>query len=305
MILNYGSLNLDETFAVPHMVRPGETLSSAGMERHCGGKGMNQSIALARAGAVVAHAGSIGEDGGMLTSLLRQSGVDISRIRAADCPTGRAIIQVEDSGQNAILLYPGANAAALDPMQALEGCGAGDWLLVQNETAGTGDVFREAVRRNMKVAVNPSPFDERAAALPLEQAACLLVNEGESTALAGLPVPEGARTAEDYLPLLRDLCRRFPRTAVVLTLGGLGAWYGDAAGERYQPAFSVRAVDTTGAGDTFTGYFLAALTRGESPADAMRWGAAAAALAVTRPGAGEAVPLRDEVERFLSGENHS
>ena len=95
------------------------------------------------------------------------------------------------------------------------------------------------------------------------------------------------------------------RTAVVLTLGGLGAWYGDAAGERYQPAFSVRAVDTTGAGDTFTGYFLAALTRGESPADAMRWGAAAAALAVTRPGAGEAVPLRDEVERFLSGENHS
>lgn len=299
MILNYGSLNLDETYAVPHMVRPGETLSSQGMERHSGGKGLNQSLALARAEAAVAHAGSVGEDGGMLTDLLREAGVDISRVRVVSCPTGRAVIQVEKGGQNAILLYPGANAVALEPEAALKGCGAGDWLLLQNETAGSAGVFQAAVKRGMKVAVNPSPFDGRAASLPLNQASCLLVNEGEGAALAGIPLPENADTPEAFLPVLHALRRRFPRTAVALTLGGLGAWYGDETRELYQPAYAVEAVDTTGAGDTFTGYFLAAFTQGEPPQTAMKWGTAAAALAVTRPGAAEAIPSRNEVERFL------
>ena len=130
-------------------------------------------------------------------------------MKVASCPTGRAVIQVEKGGQNAILLYPGANAVALEPEAALKDCGAGDWLLLQNETAGSAAVFQAAVKRGMKVAVNPSPFDGRAASLPLNRASCLLVNEGEGAAL--VHPPAGKRdTPEAFLPVLRALRQQFP-----------------------------------------------------------------------------------------------
>ena len=298
-ILCMGSVNVDKTFRVDHIPKEGETILARGFRQGWGGKGLNQAVALAKSCDEVYFAGNAGVQDAALGSFLRQHNIHDDYLNLLeDAPTGVALINVDKNGQNAIVVYGGANQTFTEEYidRVLGQFETGDMLLLQNEINGLDHILRRAKAAGMQIAMNPSPFEETLKALPLDLVDLFLVNEVEGYQITGCQEPEA---------ILQELERQYSRAAVVLTLGGLGAWYGDAAGERDQPAFSVRAVDTTGAGDTFTGYFLAALTRGESPADAMRWGAAAAALAVTRPGAGEAVPLRDEVERFLSGENHS
>lgn len=288
-ILNFGSLNIDRVYRVGHFVRPGETLASESMERFPGGKGLNQSVALARAGARVYHAGCIGSDGEFLRALLEECGADTRYIRLLpDLPTGDAVIQVTPDGQNAILLQSGANGAVSPEMaeRTLADFGAGDWLLLQNEISSLCDILRMAADRGMRIALNPSPITPKLLGLPLDRLSCLILNEVEGKALTGEDQPRR---------ILSRLRRDLGIQTVVLTLGAEGSLYADVERTLFQPAFEVRAVDTTGAGDTFTGYFLAGTLEGLAPQTCLARAAAAAALAVTRPGAALAIPRAEEI----------
>lgn len=299
-ILNIGSLNIDEVFMVRDFVRPGETASALGYSVNAGGKGCNQSIALARAGAEVCHAGKIGADGRFLKELLAASGADASLVIDSPVPSGRAFIQVREDGQNCILLFGGANRAIteaeVDGM--LSGFSREDWLLLQNETSANARAMSEAARRGMRIILNPSPADACLDALPLDLVDCFLLNEIEAEVLSGAPVASGVESALDAL------ARRFPRAELVLTLGADGVAYraprSGAGGRTLRVgAMKVEAVDTTAAGDTFTGYFLASRARGEPAAEALSEAAAAAALCVTRSGAAPSIPTRAELAAFL------
>ena len=290
-ILNFGSLNIDEIYRVSHLVTPGETVSSVSRHILAGGKGLNQSIALSKGGASVVHAGCIGEDGDFLRETLAQNGVDVSHLHVVDVSSGRAVIQVDDKGQNAIIHDPGANLRvdAQYIRKVLSFYGPSDWILLQNEISGVEDVLQMAAQRGMHVAFNPSPITPSLASLPLETVSILLVNEVEGAALSGSSRPDV------MLELLKE---KYPRAAIVLTLGSAGAYYADPEQTIYQEAIPATAVDTTGAGDVFTGYLLAALSTGVLPSEAMYTASLAAALSITRPGASASIPSMDEVIEF-------
>lgn len=274
-ILVWGSINIDHVYAVPHLPRPGETLAAQGHTRGLGGKGANQALAAAAAGARVAMIGAVGADGAWAVERLAAGGVDVGAVAVVPGATGHAVIAVDAAGENLILIHGGANRA-LDLAQFTTG-GPGDWLLAQAETNGTPQAMAAARARGMSVAYAAAPFDaaEVAAVLPLVD--LLAVNEGEAAALGPVAVPQ-----------------------LLVTLGAAGARYRGPGGGVEMPAFAVTPVDTTGAGDTFLGYFLAGLDAGQAPGAALRRAAAAAALQVTRPGAAEAIPQGAEVDAFAA-----
>ena len=285
-ILNFGSVNIDHVYSVPHFVRPGETLASGRYATFSGGKGFNQSTALARAGAKVAHAGMIGADGAWLRDALAADGVDITHLAVRDEPTGHAVIQVDASGQNCIIICGGANRA-ITPQYAeevLSHFGDGDTLLLQNEISAIPDILRAAHARGLRIVFNPAPMGPEVSGYPLDLVDLFIVNEVEAAELAGM----AADSAPDAI---RDALRaKFPRADVLLTLGASGS-VADIGGERVAVAAKhVKAVDTTAAGDTYIGYFLAARQRGLSLRDAMGKATEAAAICVTRAGAAPSIP---------------
>lgn len=286
-VLNIGSMNIDHVYAVDHFVRPGETLSGAGYQRFPGGKGLNQSIALAHAGADVHHAGRVGEEGVWLKERLTAEGVDASRVRVVVEPTGHAIIQVNREGENAIVLFGGANQGFTphDFEKALSSFGANDFLLIQNEVNGLPDLLRTTRARGMKVAFNAAPMTKDTPSAPLDLVDIFIVNETEAEGLTGEADPARAGAA---------MRATYPGAATVLTLGAEGAVYLDGNREARQPAERVEAVDTTAAGDTFIGFFLAELIRSGDPQQALALGCRAAAVCVTRPGAAASIPRLDE-----------
>ena len=292
-ILNFGSMNLDHVYTVPHMVTPGETLLSGGKRLFCGGKGLNQSVAIAKAGGEIYHAGAVGEDGGILCDALTAAGVDtryVQRRKGSSCET---VIQVDPRGQNSIIVYddPAMHMEEPDLDAILEGFGAGDILVLQNELYNSALMMRKAADLGLVVVFNPSPADEKIGGYPLERAGWLILNEVEGAALA-----DGAQETDQILKTLRQ---KYPKVGIVLTLGSEGSVC--CVGNRVlrQAAFPVKAVDTTAAGDTFTGYFVAGLARGEALPDILRRASLAASIAVTRPGAAGSIPAREEVEGAL------
>jgi ribokinase len=290
-VLNVGSLNIDHVYAVPHLVRFGETLASDRYTRGAGGKGFNQSIALARAGVKVAHAGCIGPEGHWLRERLAAEGIDVSCVREVPQPTGHAIIQVDAAGQNAIVIFAGANhalqAAHLPAM--LEGFGRGDWLVCQNETSVVAELIAQAHERGLTICANPAPMTDRVRGWPLDLIDWIVLNETEASGLTGETEP---------LRSLVALERKLPRAGIIVTLGAAGviaSW----KGERLEvPAPRVTAVDMTAAGDTFLGYMVGTLFEGAPLRRALVRACAAAALSVTRHGAADSIPNRDEVDRL-------
>lgn len=294
-ILNFGSLNIDYTYQVEHFVRAGETLSSSSMQMFSGGKGLNQSIALSRAGAEVWHAGAVGDgDGEFLLEELREAGVHTEWIAHTQGRTGHAIIQKDCGGQNCILLYGGANQEISKKMadRVMEEFEAGDFVILQNEISEIGYIMEKAHEKGMKIVLNPSPMDGKIRTYPLQYVDYFLLNEIEASDLCpGI-------SSEDAKLLMGALSRRFPQAKIVLTLGGDGSVYRDGELLLKQGIYTVPVVDTTAAGDTFTGYFIGGLQRGEEAGLALEHAAKAAAIAVSRPGAAPSVPTRDEVEQF-------
>jgi len=288
-ILNFGSIIIDHVYRVPHFVRPGETLPCSEYRIFAGGKGFNQTLAMARAGVVVNHAGAIGPDGQWLMDLLVKEGIGVADIVTSAAPTGHGVIQVTELGANAILQFPGANRTIT--REQIEGVlnrfGAGDLLVLQNEISELDYLVRRAHARGLRIALNPAPMDAVVASLPPDAIGLLVVNEVEAQDLTGASTPSD---------MLRELRRQMPQTAIVLTLGEQGAIYEDSRQHIETPAWPIEVVDTTAAGDTFTGYLLASLEQGLNVADAMRRAARAAALCVSRLGAAASIPYAREVD---------
>jgi len=283
-LCNFGSLNIDRVYRVPHIVRPGETLGSSGVRTFAGGKGANQSVALARAGAPVAHAGAVGADGRWLVEILEADGVETRWVEVLeDRPTGHAIIQIDEAGENAIVLDSGANHG-LTPARIDHVLGhfePGDGLLLQNEVNEVGYLIEAGARRGMRVCLNPAPMGEAVRDYPLGAVATLIVNESEGAALSGEDEPE---------PMARALQALGPEE-VIVTLGSRGALYLGAEGLETVPGVPAQVVDTTAAGDTFIGYYLAARAGGTPVAGALARAARAAAACCAHPGAIDAIPL--------------
>jgi ribokinase len=287
-ILNIGSVNIDHVYEVDHFVRPGETLASMRYSIFAGGKGFNQSVALARAGALTRHAGTVGREAAWLIDRLKREGIDIAHVKVADIPTGHAIIQVAPTGENAIVIHSGANGAvtAEDVARAVSFCSPGDFLLVQNETSAVADAIRQGKRSGLKVVFNPAPISPVVLNYPLQDVDLFILNETEAEGLTGQHTPERVHAA---------MAASFPHAATVLTMGREGAAFMNSAGILRQPGLLVKAVDTTAAGDTFIGYFLAEFMRTGKPAKALALGCRAAAISVTRPGASDSIPWLKEV----------
>lgn len=290
-VLNFGSLNLDYVYSVDHMVVEGETLAANGMQTFCGGKGLNQSIALARAGVQVYHAGLIGEEGKILLETCRESGVCTDFIREIPRKSGHTIIQVDQNGQNCILLYGGANRSMTREFidEVLSHFEKGDYLLLQNEVNLVDYMVEQAYEKGMEIILNPSPFDRNLEACDLSKISLFLMNEIEGWQITG------EKETERILVRLREL---YPNAKAVLTLGGDGAVYQDQENQYRQSIFKVETKDTTAAGDTFTGYFISSMLQ-QLPAPAgLELAAKAAAIAVSRDGATASIPSRDEVAQF-------
>ena len=291
-ILNFGSCNLDYVYSLDHIVAAGETEASDTLGIFPGGKGLNQSIAAARAGAEVYHAGCIGEDGMLLQSVLRGNGVDVSLLRISEGRSGHAMIQVAESGENSIVLYQGANVTftreQIDVF--LEGFGEGDILLVQNETNLVCYAVEKAYEKGMAVVLTPSPINGEIRKIDFSKLTYLILNEVEAKAISG---------TDDTDAALLYFGSRYPKLRVVMTLGKKGCIYRDTERSLFHPSFTVEAVDTTGAGDTFVGYFITAVSEGLEVEAALRIASAASALAVSQKGAATSVPRRREVEAAL------
>ncbi len=292
-ILCFGSLNLDKVYSVPHFVRPGETLAADDLREFCGGKGLNQSIALAKAGGSVYHAGCIGAaDGEMLLDALSAAGVDTSLVKRLSCPTGHAIIQVDSSGQNCIVLYGGANQQVSEEQidETLANFDAGDILVLQNEISSLHYLMEKAAARSMTIVLNPSPMTDSILKLPLDRVSYFVLNEVEAKDLCGEAAEDAAYPAK--------LLALYPNSRIVLTLGSRGCIYRDQNQEVRFPACRVKAVDTTAAGDTFTGFFVAAVADGAPIRDALSLATRAAAISVSRTGASASIPRKEEVLAF-------
>lgn len=295
-ILNFGSLNIDYVYSVEHFVQKGETLSSDMLNVYSGGKGLNQSIALSRAGLPVYHAGMIGEDGTFLENMLKDAGVNTQFLyKSSEVRTGNAIIQNDKNGDNCILLYGGANQAITKDMidQVLANFEAGDWLVLQNEICEIPYIVEQAHHKGMKIMLNPSPMNDRIYELCLDYIDVFILNEVEAQGLVG--------TTDDVQKLQSQLKEKFPNAEIVLTLGEKGSMY---LGEEsvQQEIYSVKTVDTTAAGDTFTGYYLAGRLQEMSVKETLNMAAAASAIAVSKRGAAPSIPTKDEVIQFI--ENH-
>ncbi len=288
-VLNFGSLNIDYVYPVDHIIAPGETEPTGDINENCGGKGLNQSIALAKAGVSVFHAGLVGEEGQVLIDKCKENNVDSTYIRKISGRTGHTIIQVDKEGQNSILLFGGANRRMTKEFidEVLDDFSEGDILLLQNEVNLLDHIIDRAYEKKMQIVLNPSPYDQAVDKCDLSKVSIFLLNEIEGAQITGKTEPD------DILKVLKE---KFPVAKVVLTLGSAGSVYQCGDEMVKQEIFKVKAVDTTAAGDTFTGYFISSMINGLGVKEGLELAAKAAAISVTRPGATDSIPLMKEVK---------
>jgi possible ribokinase len=296
-VLNFGSLNIDYVYSLDHFVQKGETISSDALHIFPGGKGLNQSVALGRAGVTVSHAGAVGKDGDFLLELLKESCVNIKYIQVLEgVQTGTAIIQNDKSGDNCIILYSGANHQITKEQIAntISDFEKGDFLVLQNEINGMESIMRVAEEKGLKIVLNPSPMNEKILELPLQYVDYFVLNEVEAAQILGLD----NISEKDGEKFVRELHDAYPRAKIVLTLGAEGSIYFDGEKLYRQRAYKTEVVDTTAAGDTFSGFFIAGILRGDTVEQAMDTAARAAGIAISRPGAAPSIPKIEEVLEF-------
>lgn len=290
-ILCLGSLNIDHVYAMDHFVQAGETVASLALQNHCGGKGLNQAIALKRAGANAYMAGAVGADGDDLLQLLRENKVDTSLVNVVpNTPTGHAIIQVDKKGQNCIIIHGGANQSINEGLidEAYSHFSSGDIVLMQNEISSLPYAIRRAGELGLKVALNPSPITtELAQCEELAHVTWFLMNEIEGNMLTGQTGGE---------EICKAMRQKYPAAHTMLTLGKQGCVFYDGAAFATHGIYDVPVVDTTAAGDTFTGYFLAGICEGLPIETTLRLASVASSLAVSVAGAANSIPTRQMVE---------
>ena len=282
-ILNFGSRNIDYVYNVSEFVKAGETIAALSTSEHPGGKGLNQAVAAARAGGNVFFAGNIGVDGIFLKELLENSGVNTKYLKINKARTGNAIIQIDENGENCIIVSAGANALLNEAYikSVTADFARGDICMLQNETPCTDFIIKQAKACGMTVIWNPSPMNEKITDSAIGMCDYIIANKTEGRALTGKEEPDD---------ILKALLKKYPHTKAVLTLGKNGSIYSGGIDMVKQSAFKANPVDTTGAGDTFTGYFAAMISKGKNAAEALKIASAAAAIATEKQGAASSIP---------------
>ncbi len=293
-VLNLGSINIDYIYKLNHFVAPGETISANSLEINPGGKGLNQSVAMANAGLNVYHAGLVGvNDSEFLINTLQKYNVNTDLISKIPSQTGHAIIQVTQSGENSIILFKGANHEVdknyID--NVLSQFNAGDYCVLQNEISNIGYIIQQAHSKGIKIVLNPSPCNNSIMSCELKNIDIFILNEVEGRQITG---------KTDSLEILNELHSRYPHAKIVLTLGAKGSIYKDSSCEVSCGIYKADILDTTAAGDTFTGYFLYGLFSNMPIKDVLEMASRAAAIAVSRQGAAKSIPLRSELEPINS-----
>lgn len=293
---------MDLVIEAPRFPAPGEAILGSNFRRACGGKGANQAFAIARMGGRAGMIGALGRDafGDEMLANLQSAGVETSGVaRREHVPSGTAIIVLDASGQNQIVVANGANdtLSPEDIRPHSRGIQRSQALVLQLETplSGITAAIEIAHAAGVPVLLNPAPFAPVPPAL-LRHCSFIIPNEGEAAQLTGLTV----RDASGAAAAARSLRALAPRAGVLVTLGADGVWLDTDAFVGHVPGFPVTAVDTVGAGDTFIGAFILRVTEGANLREAARFGCGAAALAVTRRGAQTGMPDRQEVETFLA-----
>ncbi len=291
-ILNFSSFNIDMVYTLDHVALTGESEEAVHLATYPGGKGLNHSVAAAKAGGRVYNAGCIGSDGKIFTDIMLESGVDMSYMKAVDEKSGHAVIQVTHDGENSVIIYGGANKmftkSYIDAV--LAEFSENDILLLQNEINLVDYIVNKAHERGMRIFFNASPVNAELKNVNYDKITYLVINRLEAKELTGTDDPEAS---------LMYLLRAHPRLRIILTLGKNGCVYADEKTRIYHPAFKVDVVDTTAAGTVFAGYFVAAIADGRDESYAVRLASAAAAISVSRRGAVPSIPDRLEVETAL------
>jgi ribokinase len=290
-ILDYGSLNIDKTFLLDHIVMPGETISSKNFKINAGGKGCNQAGALAKAGCNVYMAGKIGKDGLFLLDLLNSFKVNTEFINTNSEVTGQAIIQVSTSGQNSIILSAGANYenTTKEIDKTLENFSKGDYLILQNEINNIEYLINKGYEKGLKICFNPSPFTKDILKLPLEKISYFFVNEVEAAQISE------TEDTKDFIQILKKINKKFPTSHIIMTIGKDGAYYCYKENKIFQEIIEAPVIDTTAAGDTFMGYYIASLIKGYNNQESLFFATKAASITVSKNGALISIPTEDEV----------
>lgn len=287
-VLCFGSANLDHVYKVDHFTVPGETQGCLEYNIKCGGKGVNQAIAMAFVGNDTYFAGIIGSDGGLLKDALVDKGVHIDYMKISNKPTGHAIIEVDQSGQNHILLYGGTNKEIdfeyID--EVLSHFSKGDIVVLQNEINNVPYIIERCYEKEMKSFFNAAPYDIAVKNSPIEKVTWLVVNETEGAALSN---------EEDYEKIIQTLKQKYPHTHILFTMGKEGSRVLTDKEDIKVEALKVNAVDTTGAWDTYIGYFVRGIVEEMSLLETAQMATKASAIAVTRFGAVDSIPRYEEV----------
>ncbi|MFI3226745.1 MAG: ribokinase [Clostridia bacterium] len=287
-ILNIGSLNLDYFYTVDHMTQKGETQSSDKVEIFAGGKGLNQSIALSNTGLEVYHAGFIGDGGQLLLDTCQQHNINTKFLQKTDVQAGNAIIQVDKNGDNCILLFGGSNQILTIEFvdSVLDEFGAGDYLILQNEVNLLDYIIDKAFERDIKIVLNPSPFDEKISKCDLSKIWLFMLNEVEGEQISGKVEPS---------EILDFMQKEYPNSQTVLTLGANGSYYAFSGEVVYHDIIKTDVVDTTAAGDTFTGYFVYAMMHNFGISQSLKLATVASSITITKKGAASSIPKIHEV----------
>ena len=283
-IINFGSLNIDYVYAVDHFVQPGETILSNNMQIFPGGKGLNQSIAISRAGGNVTHAGMYSQEGNFLYDMLNIEGVDISVLKKVNASNGHAIIQVDKYGENSIILFSGTNGMIDENYinEVLKNIQGDEMFLFQNETSLIAYAMKKIKEHGCKIVFNPAPMNDKVKEYPLEYVDVFIVNKTEGMGLSG---------ESESDEILKSLNSKYPNAKIILTLGENGSWYSFEDEKFHVSAYKVDyVVDTTAAGDTFIGYYIANISNGVSDKQALELASRAAAICVTKNGAAVSIP---------------
>lgn len=291
-ILTFGSCNIDCVYKVPHIVNPGETIAAESLTLSPGGKGLNQALAIAKADVPVYLAGCIGKEDTMLRPLLQTHGVDLTYLNEVNTQTGQAIIQVDSLGENSIFIFPGANGSVSKEHidHVLQNFERDDILLLQNEISNLQYLIDAAYEVGMRIILNPSPFENQLSAIDLKKLFCIILNETEASQWVNSEHPF------DFFLLVQQKC---PTLNIVLTLGKKGSIYFKDGKYYRQQAYKTNVIDTTAAGDTFTGYYVAGIYNNLNTADIFQLASAAAAITVSKIGAASSIPSIKEVNAHL------
>jgi len=290
-ILNYGSLNIDKIFSLDHIVKPGETIASYAYKSNAGGKGCNQAGALAKAGCEVYMAGKTGVDGLFILELLKNCNVNVDFVNTDSLVSGQALIQVSKDGQNSIILSPGANmentCAEID--KTFENFSKGDYLILQNEINNIEYLINKGYEKKMVICFNPSPFTNEILTLPLKKVDYFFVNEVEASQMVD------SKDINNFQNILDKLNSKFSNSKIIMTVGKQGANYSYKNEQYHQEIIDAPVVDTTAAGDTFMGYFIASIINNLSADKALYYATKASAVTVSKEGALISIPKKEEI----------